>query len=307
MRIVFMGTPEFALPSLNNLVQAHNVLCVVTQIDKPKGRGMKLTPPPIKFLAQQLNIPIMQPEKVKEISGYLKSLSPDAIVVVAYGKILPEEILEIPKFGSINLHPSLLPELRGPEPIPWSIILGKEKTGLATMWMDKGVDTGDIILQKEIEILPEDTKGSLEQKMSLAGAELLCETLKIIESGDAHRQKQEEKSSFAPIIEKSDCLIDWSKSADEIHNLIRGLNPSPSAYTFLEGKRMKIHKTKKGTGYFSGKPGEIVEIKDDEILVATGEGILSLFEVQPEGKRVMAIKDYLHGYPVKKGMKFDKE
>jgi len=289
---------------------------VVTQPDRPKGRGMKLVPPPVKFLAEQLDLPLRQPKKVRKLSGYFWSLSPDLIVVVAYGEILTRDILCIPKIGCINLHASLLPELRGPEPIPWSIISGKEKTGLTTMWMDAGVDTGDIILQKEIEILPEDTKGSLGQKMSLAGAELLSETLRTVESGKAPGQKQVREPSFAPMIKNSGCLIDWSKPAIEIHNLVRGLNPSPSAYTFLEGKRLKIHKSKIssplcaasasqcGGGGAGGEGGKVVEIRDDQILVSTGKGVLSLLELQPEGKRVMSVKDYLSGHAVTRRMKF---
>lgn len=306
MRIVFVGTPEFALPSLNRLAKENEVLYVVTQPDRPKGRGMKLTPSPVKFLATQLNIPVVQPYKVGEIADKLRLTSPDLIVVVAYGNILTQEILKIPKLGCINLHASLLPELRGPEPIAWSIILGKEKTGLTTMWMDEGVDTGDIIAQKEIEILPEDTRGSLEKKMSLIGADFLCETLKMIEEGKSLRKKQEGNPTYAPMIKKIDCLIDWSKSAREIHNLVRGLSPSPSAYTFIEGGRLKIYRSKivVEPALPSVKPAEIVEIKDDEILVATGEGIISVLEIQPEGKRIMSVKNYLAGHSIKKGMKF---
>jgi len=300
-----MGTPEFALPSLNKLAQVHRILCVVSRPDRPKGRGMKVLPTPVKFFATQLGIPVVQPQKIVDIIESLKSMQPEIIVVVAYGEILPAGVLEIPSRGCINLHPSLLPELRGPEPIAWSIILGREKTGITTMWMNEEIDAGDIILQMEMEILPRDTRGSLEKRMSVAGAELLYETLKLIEEGNAPRKKQMGEPTFAPVIKKADCLIDWSRTATEIHNLVRGLNPSPSAYTFLEGRRFKIHSSRTFTGSFSGRPGEIVEVKESEIFVATGNGVLSILEIQPEGKRAMSVKDFLLGHSVKKGMRFE--
>ena len=277
MRIIFMGTPQFALPSLNMIAKAYGVACVVTQPDKPKGRGMKVSAPPVKFAAGQLGIPVLQPEKISEATDRLKELKPDLIVVVASGHILTKEILKIPAKGCVNLHASLLPELRGPEPIAWSVIRGMKKTGLTTMRMDEGIDTGDMILQKEMEILPGDTKGSLEQKMSLEGVQLLCETLKMVESGSASYRKQvrcppmsiggirtpnesfgEGSFSLAPVIKKEDCRIDWSKPAQEIHNLIRGLDPEPSAFTFLEGKRLKIFRSSVyvGQGFSLAKPSD---------------------------------------------------
>jgi len=337
MRIIFMGTPQFALPSLNMIVKAHKVLCVVTQPDKPKGRGMKVSAPPVKFAAEQLGIPVLQPEKISEIAGRLIELKPDLAVVVACGHILTKEILGIPGKGCVNLHASLLPELRGPEPIAWSVIRGLKKTGLTTMRMDEGIDTGDIILQKEMEILPDDTKGSLEQKMSIEGAQLLCKTLKKFEAGSVPSKKQGSNFSIAPVIKKQDCRIDWSKTAQEIHNFIRGLDPEPSAFTFLEGKRLKILKSNpssplacsskleersragevrrtphessdsigdRGEGG-AGRAGSIVDIKSDEILVSTGRGILSILELQPEGKRVMTAKEYLAGHALKKGLLFE--
>lgn len=307
MKIVFAGTPEFALPSLEKLVQDNDILCVITQPDRPGGRGMSLVPSPVKSLSVKLGIPVIQPDKIAGSARYLEDLKPDVVVVVAYGQILNSEILKIPKFGCVNLHASLLPELRGPEPIAWSIILGKEKTGLTTMWMDEGVDTGDIIFQKETEILSRDTKGSLEKKMSAAGADLLCETLKSIEAGNAPRIKQEGRASGTKFIKKTDCLIDWSKPAVEIHNIIRGLNPLPAAHTFIGKKRFKVYASLWERNAKISKslfvPGEIIDVGNEGIFIATGQGTLVLTEVQPEGKKIMPAKDFLLGHPLKKGVR----
>lgn len=304
MKIIFMGTPDFAVPSLDKLRESHEILCVVTQPDRPQGRGMKLVSMPIKFLATQLGLKVLQPEKISDITQEFREMSPELIVVVACGHILTKEILTLPKMGCLNLHASLLPQLRGPEPITWSIIKGMKKTGITTMWMDEGIDTGDIIFQKEMEILSEDTKGSLEKKLSIAGAELLYETIRKIESGPVPRIKQSGEPTFASIIKKSECVIDWKKQAEEIRNFVRGLNPDHSAYTFIEGKRIKIHKVSfSDINISSSIPGEVAEISNGNIFVRTGSCAVSLDELQPEGKRVMTAKEYLAGHKIQKGSK----
>jgi len=304
MKIIFMGTPDFAVPSLDKLRETHEILCVVTQPDRPQGRGMKLMSMPIKFLATQLGLKVFQPEKISGITQELKEMAPELVIVVACGHILTKEILAIPKLGCLNLHASLLPQLRGPEPITWSIIKGMKKTGITTMWMNEGIDTGDIVFEKEIDILPDDTKGSLEKKMSFIGADLLFETIKKIENGSVPRIKQSGEPTFAPIIKKSECAIDWKKQAEEIRNFVRGLNPDHSAYTFIEGKRIKIHKVSvSDVNKASSIPGEVVEISGGNIFVGTGSGAVSLDELQPEGKRVMTAKEYLAGHKIEKGMR----
>lgn len=309
MRIVFIGTPSFALPSLKEITQAgFETVAVITQPDRKQGRGMKLTPPVVKIQAMQLGIPVLQPSRIRdqEFIAYLQGLAPEAIVVVAYGQILPQQILNIPKLGCINLHASLLPELRGAAPIQWSIILGKESTGVTTMYMDEGMDTGDIILQKEIEISDDETSGDLLERLSIIGADLLLATLRLIEEGKVQRTKQNElHATYAPLITKKDAIIPWSKPAIEIYNLIRGLNPVPGAYTFLEGKRIKIyHSRVVQGGSESQSPGEIISLEVGGMVVACGRGHLSILEVQPEGKGRMDIKAFLAGHRIAKGAKF---
>lgn len=308
MKIVFMGTPDFARPTLEALIKSkHNVVAVVTQPDRPKGRGLQMVSPPVKTLAQRLGIPILQPPRIKEPRAidYLKVLSPDLIVVVAYGQILPEEILAIPPLGSINLHASLLPELRGAAPIAWAIIEGQETTGLTTMYMDEGMDTGEIILQKKVDILPTETTGALSEKLSQVGAHLVLETLRLIEQENAPRTAQNDSlATYAPIIKKEDCLIDWQGPAQKTYNLIRGLTPHPGAFTYLNGKRLKIYGCEILQLKGEEMPAKIVKAKRDELVVATTEGGLSLLEVQPEGKRRMRIGEFLAGHRVNEGMAF---
>ncbi len=248
MKIVFMGTPEIAVPCLENLIEEnHEIIGVVTRTDKPKGRGKKLAMPPVKEIAVKNDINVYQPKRARDedFINEIRVLSPDLIIVVAYGQILPKEILEIPKYGCVNVHVSLLPKYRGSAPINWVIINGEEKTGVSTMYMDEGLDTGDIILQKEINLNDEITAGELHDKIMYMGADLLKDTVNMIESGNAPRTKQvDSESSYAPIMDKSLGKIDFSKSAKEIHNLVRGVNPWPSAHTNYDGETMKVWKTK---------------------------------------------------------------
>lgn len=299
MKIVFMGTPEFAVPSLDMLVKkGYTVEAVITQPDKPKGRGKRVTPPPIKEYAQKKSIPVLQPEKVKD-SGFvavLKKLKPDLIITAAYGKILSKDILDIPPLGCINVHGSLLPKYRGAAPIHWAIINGETVSGITTMFTDEGMDTGDILLKKEVEITDEMTAGELHDILSVVGADVLEDTLKKLENGTLRRIKQcDEKATYAPIIKKDTGLINWTKSAIEIHNLVRGTNPWPTAFTFYKKKRMKIWKTKVIDDRSSGtKPGTICMACKDGLLVSAGTGILKVLEIQFDSCRTMSIDECWH-------------
>lgn len=246
MRIVFMGTPEFAQASLQKLIgTGHNIVGVFTQPDKPKGRGYKLVAPPVKELALEHNIPVYQPEKMKDGTALsiLKELNPDLIAVVAYGRILPKDILELPKYGCINVHGSLLPKYRGAGPIQWSVIDGEPVTGVTTMYMGEGLDTGDMILKKETPIGENETYGELHDRLKEIGAEALVETIALIEQGKAPREKQDDSlSSYAPMLDKKIAKLDFNKPAQQLHNLIRGLSPWPVAHTTVGGKLLKVHR-----------------------------------------------------------------
>lgn len=297
-----MGTPEFAVPTLQKIIDAkHDVLAVYTQPDKPQGRKMVLTPPPVKECAITHNIPVFQPETFKDESVVteLSALNPDVIVVVAYGKILPESVLSIPKYGCINVHASLLPYYRGAGPIQWSVIDGEAKTGVTTMYMEKGLDTGDMILKAETEIGENETAGELHDRLSNIGGDLLIKTLTLIEKGEAPREKQDdEKSSYAPMLSKDLSPIDFNKSAKTVHNLIRGLHPWPIATTEFEGKKLKIHKSIVHNGK-TGAPGEI--LSEDKFIVACAEGAVEFLEVQLEGSKKMSTTDFLRGHKIAKG------
>lgn len=305
MKIVYMGTPDFAVPTLDAIVDAgHEVIAVITQPDKPKGRGKAMTYPPVKEKALEYNIPVYQPAKVRDESFVekLKDMKADAIVVVAFGQILPASILELPKYGCINVHASLLPKYRGAAPIQWSIIDGEDKTGITTMYMDVGLDTGDMLLQEEVVITPEETGGSLHDKLSEIGGKLLIETLKQIEAGTIQRIKQDDSlSNYAKMLDKTLGFIDFQKPAVEIERLIRGLNPWPSAYTLYNNKTMKIWRSKVLEGVSQGKPGEIIQVTKNEIVIQTGVGALSVLELQLEGKKRMTSEAYLRGYEVTVG------
>lgn len=317
LNILFMGTPDFAKESLEAVYNAgHNILGVVTNIDKPKGRGMKMIYSPVKEYALEKELKIYQPEKVRnntEFINEIKNLNPDVICVVAYGKILPKEILEIPKYGCINVHGSLLPKYRGAAPIQWAIINGDKTTGITTMYMNEGMDTGDMILKKEVEIGEDETTGQLWERLSKIGGELLVETLKQIELGTVKREKQGEDFTLAPMLNKEMSKIDWeNKTATEIKNLVRGLNPIMGTYSFLEGKKIKFWKVNAITDkelferfpelneyedrYFDLFEGTIL-FSDPKIglLIKAKEGVVEVLEIQGENAKRMDVKDFLRG------------
>ncbi|MCC0683315.1 methionyl-tRNA formyltransferase [Clostridioides sp. ZZV14-6345] len=306
MKIVFMGTPDIAVPCLQKIIdEKYEILGVVTQPDKPKGRGKKLGMSPVKELAIGNNIPVYQPIKArdKEFIDTMKSLNPDVIVVVAFGQILPKEILEIPRRGCINVHVSLLPKYRGAAPINWVIINGEEKTGVTTMYMDEGLDTGDMILKTEVNLDENITAGELHDKMMNIGAETLKETLKLIEEGTAPREVQNhEEFSYAPIMNKSLGNIDFSKSARKIHNLVRGVNPWPSAYTTYNGVTMKIWKTKVLNEKSTKGAGTIIDVSKEGIKVSTRDKVLLIEEIQMPNKKRMLVGEYIKGNTIETGL-----
>lgn len=289
LKVIFMGTPEFAVPTLAALCEREEVICAVTQPDRPKGRGQKLLPSPVKEFALEKNIPILQPTKIKlpESIAELKKFPADLIVVVAFGQILSQEILDLPKFGCINVHASLLPKYRGAAPIEWSIINGEKITGVTTMQMDAGLDTGDMLLKSEVEITEEMILPELREKLMTAGAELLIKTLEKIHVGEITPVKQDDSlSNYAPMLKKDTGLIDWNKSAREIHNLVRGLYGG--AYAFMNGQKIKIWRTRIHSEDSKTAPGKI-KIYDKKILIGTGQGTLEILEMQaPNEKKVDA-------------------
>lgn len=301
MKIVFMGTPDFAVPCLQRIIDmGHKVTGVFTQPDKPKGRGMELAPPPVKELALKYGITVYQPEKLRDGTALeiLRKLEPDLIVVVAYGRILPKEILMLPPLGCVNVHGSLLPKYRGAAPIQWSVINGDAVTGVTTMYMDEGMDTGDMILKSETAIGEDETAGELFDRLCGIGADCLEETLKLIGEGRAPRTPQDHgQATHAPMLEKKMGEIDFGKSAGELHNLIRGLSPWPGAYTKFGGKLLKIHGTKPVQQ--SGQPGEILDA--ERAVIACGSGAIELLVVQPEGKARMSGAEFLRGRRLSKG------
>lgn len=300
MKIVFMGTPEFAEASLQKLLETeHRIVGVFTQPDKPKGRGYKLVAPPVKELALAHNIPVYQPQKMRDGTALtiLQELQPDLIAVVAYGKILPREILELPRYGCINVHGSLLPKYRGAGPIQWSVINGEEITGVTTMYMGEGLDTGDMILKKETPIGENETYGELHDRLKEIGAQALVETIALIEEGKAPREAQDDSlSSYAPMLDKQVARLNFSEDAKTLHNLIRGLSPWPVAHTTLDGKLLKVHRAILSSG--KGEPGTVIDGK--KFIVACGEGALELLEVQLEGGKRMKGEDFLRGRKPKK-------
>lgn len=308
MKIIFMGTPDFAKESLKAIYEAkYNIVGVVTNIDKPRGRGMKLQPSEVKQYALEKGLEVYQPKKIKgnqELIEEIKKLKPDVICVVAYGKLLPKEILEIPPYGCINVHASLLPKYRGAAPIQWAILNGDKTTGVSTMYMDVGMDTGDIILKEEVQIEDDETTGELWDKLAKIGGELLVKTLEQLEKGMAPRKKQGEDFTVAPMLTKEMAKIDWEqKDALEIKNLVRGLSPFMGAYTYLNGKKIKFWKVAVATadeimanGMEIFKNGTvIVSDPKDGIFIKTKNGILKVLEIQGENARRMPIQDFLRG------------
>ena len=322
--IVFMGTPDFAKESLEAIYNAgHNIIAVVTNPDRPKGRGMKKISSPVKEFAVEKNIPVLQPEKIREIKDTLVQLNPDLFCVVAYGKILPKDILDIPKKGSINVHGSLLPKYRGAAPIQWSVLNGDKKTGITTMYMDEGMDTGDMILQEEVEIGENETTGELWERLSKIGANLLVETLKKIENGTAPRKKQPSDFTMAPMLNKEMARIDWiNKNSREIKNLVRGLNPIMGAYTTYNDKKIKIWRAgsieldefienhpefadyKVSLNNMEGGAVIYSDIKQG-LYVKAKTGIVIIQEVQAENAKRMPVQDFLRGNLIQTGEVFE--
>ena len=307
MRILFMGTPDFALPTLRALCESrHEVVGVVTKIDTPKGRGHHMTPPPIKVYALEQNIPVYQPNTLKgeEFAATLAELDPEMIVVVAYGKILPQNVLDYPKYGCVNVHGSLLPEYRGAAPMQRAIIDGKKETGITTMLMAAGLDTGDMLLKAEIEIDENDNFENIHDKLADCGAKLLIETVEKLEKGEITPEVQDESlSTYAAKIEKSDCLLDFSKDATTLHNLIRGLSPIPLSFTHTpDGKLLKIVASRIVDAEKTVKslPGTVLSVGED-IKVACGRGIISFLTVVPEGKGRMSAADFVRGRKIAEG------
>ena len=305
MKVIFMGTPDFSVGTLEALVEAgHEVVLAVTQPDKPKGRGKEMQFTPVKECALKYNIPVYQPRRVREAECIeeLRKYEADIMVVVAFGQILPKEILEMTKYGCVNVHASLLPKYRGAAPIQWSIIDGEEVTGVTTMQMNEGLDTGDMLLKVEIPIEEKETGGSLHDKLAAAGAKLCVETLVGLEAGTITAIPQgETTTSYAKMLDKQLGNIDWSKSAIEIERLIRGLSPWPSAYTDWNGKVMKIWDAKVVSDTIEGKVGSIVKVEKDAFLVQTGDGLLKVCELQIPGKKRMDAGAFLRGYQIKEG------
>ena len=295
MRIVFMGTPDFAVPCLEALIKDGNdIAAVYTQPDKPKGRGYTMTPPPVKVLAMDNNIEVFQPTTLKdgEAARKLSELAAEKIVVVAYGKILPKDIIELPEYGCVNVHASLLPQYRGASPIQQAVLDGCKKTGVTAMYMDVGLDTGDMLMKTELEIGENETADELHDRLSAAGAELIVKVVHAAQEGTLVREKQDDSlSSYAGMLTKKMSEIDFTKTAAEVHNKVRGLNSWPSATAVLDGKRVKIHRTVLSEG--KGEPGQVLSL--NPFVVACGEGAVEITELQPEGKRKMDAKAFING------------
>lgn len=304
MDIVFMGTPEFAVPCLERLISdGHNVKGVFTQPDKPKGRGHKMQFPPVKQCAFDAGITVYQPTKMRdgEALSILNELNPELIIVVAYGKILPAEILNFPKYGCINIHASLLPRYRGAAPIQWCVLNGETVSGVTSMQMDVGLDTGDMLLSKNVEIGENDTAGDLHDKLSVLGAQVMSETISLLIDGKLNPVKQNDsESNYAPMLSKDLCPIDWNDTAESVHNKVRGLSPWPVATAKWGDKTVKIHKTVINN-CFSGKPGEVL-ISNRKLIVACGsDTAVEIITLQLEGKKAMGADDFLRGNPIEVG------
>jgi len=307
MRIVFMGTPEFAVPSLEALLKGPDqVVGIVTQPDRPKGRGQVLTPSPVKLIAQRERIPLLQPTKMKDrdFITTLSSWKPDYIAVAAFGRILPPAILSLPPFGCINVHGSLLPKYRGAGPIQWALINGETETGITTMLMDEGMDTGAVLLQETMTINAEDTAGSLSVRLAELGGQLLVKTLAQLTAGTLIARTQDHsQATLAPLLKKEDGIIDWTMPATAIANRIRGLDPWPGAYTFAKTERWTIYRAVALDEPARGVPGEVTAVQKDALHTATGRGVLAIYEVQAAGGRRMPVAQYLTGHPIGAGMR----
>jgi len=307
IRTVFMGTPEFAVPTLDVLLKAGlNLVGVYTQPDRPKGRGQTLSAPPVKEMALRHNIPVFQPQKLRapEAVEELRALAPDLIVVVAFGQILPKSVLDIPRYGCINVHASLLPKYRGAAPINQAIIAGEAETGITTMLMDVGLDTGPMLLKRSLTIGPNETAGELHDRLCTVGGETMAATLQQLLHGELQPQEQDgSQSTYAGMLKKEDGRINWSQSALQIHNRIRGLAPWPGAYTFLHGEPLKLYLTRVEDG--EGEPGTILAPATDAVRIACGSGVLAVRELQLPGKKRLAAGDFLRGCQLPVGSRLE--
>ncbi len=299
LNLVFCGTPRFAVPTLNRLVEVgFRVSLVVTLPDKPRGRGLELSPPPVKHRAIELGLPVMQPEKIKnneEFRARLAALKPTAIVIVGYGRLIPQWMISLPPLGNINLHASLLPKYRGAAPIQWAIACGETVTGVTTMRIDAGLDTGDILLQRELTLTPEDTAETVAPRLAVIGADLMIETLRGLQTGTVHPRPQDDsRSTLAPLLKKEDGLIKFSRPAVEICNRLRGFQPWPGAFTSFRGKNLHVWAARPAATVLP--PGDM-KVDGDRLLVGCGQGTsVEILELQPEGKKRMSARDFIHGY-----------
>jgi methionyl-tRNA formyltransferase len=303
--IIFMGTPQFAVPALKALHKNdQGIALVVTQPDRPKGRGHKLTPSPVKETAMNLGYSVIQPSSVRtaEFSNCIEKYAPDFIVVVAFGHIIPKNILTIPEIATINIHASLLPKYRGPAPIQWAIINEEKETGVTTMLMDEGLDTGDILLCSKLEITPDDTSDTLHDRLADLGADLLIQTLNAFETGEINPISQDHsQATYAPMLKKNDGRMNWERPANALEAFIRGMTPWPGAFTFHEKKRLKIFKAKTIVMDTEASPGTVIKGFPDELWISTGKGVLSIMELQGESGKRLLIKDFLRGYQLPPG------
>jgi len=304
-QIIFMGTPEFAVPSLKKLHESgYEPALVVCQPDRPRGRGRKVLPPPVKQTALDMNIEVVQPESVKApgFSKRLADYAPDLFIVVAFGQVLPKALLEMPRLGTVNVHASLLPKYRGPAPIQWAIINGERKTGVTTMFMDEGLDTGDILLTAETGIGPDDTAATLHDRLASLGADLLLKTLRCFKDGSVRPiPQQRREATHAPLLKKEDGRIDWEKPARAVDAFVRGMTPWPGAFTFHDNHRLKIYRVQAVDRAAAAAPGTVLKGFPDELLVATGKGVLSVLEIQGASGKRLSISDFLRGYPLPPG------
>lgn len=298
--VIFMGTPEFAIPSLEALVGAQTqILLVVTQPDRARGRGRKVSPPPVKQLALEYGLPVYQPERIKdpEVAVRLRALAPECLVVAAYGQLLPPEILRIPTLAAVNVHASLLPKYRGPAPIPWALINGEKVTGVTTMLMEPGMDTGDILLSREVTIHPDDTAGTLHQRLAKVGAGLLVETLRGLMAGTIEPRVQDHsQATYAPMLAAEDGKVDWRREAERICRHIRGMEPWPGAFTYWRGRRLKLFGCRVLPGSGGKPPGTVVAVEPEGLQVAAGEGILLIESLQLEARRRLSVPDFVRGH-----------
>ena len=305
MKVIFMGTPEFAVPALKKIHQSgHAVVLTVTRPDRPRGRGQQVSATPVKKAAMALNLPVSQPESIRtgEFIGLIQALQPEVMVVVAFGKILPKRLLSVPPLGCINIHASLLPKYRGPAPIQWAIINAEKQTGVTTMFMDEGLDTGDILLSAKTDILPEDTAASLHDRLAEMGAELVAQTLSGLLTGSVHAVPQNPReATYAPLLKKSDGRIDWTRPAHALDAFIRGMSPWPGAFTFHAGKRLKIFRAEPVRTDAREAPGTVIQGFSGELRVMTGSGALSILDIQGASGKRLPVRDFLRGNPMPTG------